>query len=111
MFRSLIGRYRRAIADLRSLCRESPPKRLQDRLALLDKLIAAQLARRKLGDEREFGCAVLGSIWAFETTQWTAVEALFVLPPKKRTRKFADFLALLVKDSGTLSPNPWDFSH
>jgi hypothetical protein len=76
MFRSLIGRYRRAIADLRSLCRESPPKRLQDRLALLDKLIAAQLARRKLGDEREFGCAVLGSIWAFETTQWTAVEAL-----------------------------------
>jgi hypothetical protein len=34
-----------------------------------------------------------------------------VVPPKKRTRKFADFLALLVKDSGTLSPNPWDFSH
>jgi hypothetical protein len=76
IFRSLAGRYRRAIAGLQSLCREKLPGRLQDRLFLLDKLIAAQLARRILEGEGEFGQAVLGSVWASERTQWAVVEAL-----------------------------------
>jgi very-short-patch-repair endonuclease len=76
IFRLLIGSYQRAIADLRSLCRQSLPKTLRNRLALLDKLIAGQFARRKLVDETEFGREVLGSVWALEGTRWAAVDAL-----------------------------------
>jgi very-short-patch-repair endonuclease len=76
IFRCLVGRFRRAITDLRGLCQEEPPKRHQDRLALLDKILMAQSERHKLEGERDFGRAVLGSIWADGDTSWTAAEAL-----------------------------------
>jgi len=76
VFRIFSPRYRQAVTDLRSLCRGKPPRKTKERLALLAKLIMAQSARRKLEMERDFGSAVLGSIWASEKTRWTAVEAL-----------------------------------
>jgi very-short-patch-repair endonuclease len=95
IFRSFAGRYQRALADLRSLCREKPPRRLQDRLVLLDKLIAAQSARRKLEDEEEFGQAALGPVWASERTQWTIAEGLLAWADKaEHENSNLDLLAL-----------------
>jgi very-short-patch-repair endonuclease len=76
LLRIFVRTYRQAVADLRGLCRERPPRRREDRLTLLDKLIAAQAARRHIEDEGEFGRAILGPIWAFETTPPNVIEAL-----------------------------------
>jgi very-short-patch-repair endonuclease len=76
IFRSLFGSYRQAMVHLRSLCRTQPPRKQQDQLLLLDKLAGAQSAFQKLSQEKEFGAAALGFIWAGENTPWQAAEAL-----------------------------------
>ena len=75
-FRCCVARYRGAVGNLRGICRERPPRRLADRLGLLDELIAARVARREIEEQDEFGRAVLGPIWAAENTRWPAAEAL-----------------------------------
>jgi very-short-patch-repair endonuclease len=76
LFRWASGRYRRAISELRGLCKLRPPSGFQNRLSLLDSLIDAQIARRKIADESEFGRSILGSLWAGESTPWNTVEIL-----------------------------------
>ena len=76
VFRCFLARYRKAVGDLRGICREAPPRRLKDRLSLLDELLAARAARRGIEDQREFGQAVLGPIWAAQDTRWPDAEAL-----------------------------------
>jgi hypothetical protein len=69
-FRVLRGEYRRAVAELNSLCRTSPPKTYSERIRLLDAVIGAQEARRLLAAEASFAEAVLGELWAGEDTSW-----------------------------------------
>jgi very-short-patch-repair endonuclease len=76
IFRFFFGTYRRAVAGLRGICQTDPPKRYEDRIALLDKLLIAQRGLQALKNEREFGKAVLGGIWADGDTSWTSAEAL-----------------------------------
>lgn len=76
LFRALIGQYRQAIAELNSICRTSPPKRYAHRLQLVDELMAAQGARRRLTEEATFGEAVLGHLWAGEDSPWAQIDAL-----------------------------------
>jgi very-short-patch-repair endonuclease len=75
-FRYFVARYRGAVVDLRGCCQERPPRRLEDRLGLLDGLIAARAARGKIQDQEDFGRALLGPIWAAEDTRWAAAQAL-----------------------------------
>ena len=76
--RVLRGEYRRAIAELNSVCRSSPPKAYADRVRLLDELIVAQEARRWLADEASFAETVLGDLWAGEDSSWPKIQALIV---------------------------------
>jgi very-short-patch-repair endonuclease len=76
LFRVFRGSYRRAVAELNSICRSSPPKTYTDRVHLLDDLLTAQKVRRRLAEEAGFGEAVLGDLWAGEATPWSKVEAL-----------------------------------
>jgi very-short-patch-repair endonuclease len=68
--------YRQAVAELRALCRQPPPRRGDERLSLIDRIIAAQAARGSLQQEDAFGRAILGALWAAEETPWMVVEAL-----------------------------------
>lgn len=76
VFRLFNGSYRRAIAEFQRICEAPLPARLENRLSLLDTLIGAQAARRLLDQERIFGQAALGPIWAADATSWTDAEAL-----------------------------------
>lgn len=75
-FRVFRGSYRRAVAELNSVCREVPPKAYTDRVRLLDDLITAQTARCWLAEEANFAEAALGELWAGEASPWPKVEAL-----------------------------------
>ena len=75
-FRILRGEYRRAVAELNSLCHSAPPKTYSDRLRLLDELMLAQDARRCIADEGSFAEAVLGELWAGEDLEWPKIQGL-----------------------------------
>jgi len=75
-FRVLRGEYRRAVAELNSLCRTSPPKTYSERIRLLDAVIGAQEARRLLAAEASFAEGVLGELWAGEDTSWPKIRNL-----------------------------------
>jgi very-short-patch-repair endonuclease len=75
-FRSLIGSYRRAIRDLRAVCRGEPPRRYGARLQLAEHIVAAQTAGRRLESETEFAAATFGPLWARECTQWGLIGSL-----------------------------------
>ena len=74
--RVLRGSYRRAIAELNSVCRAKPPKTYAERVLLLDELITAQQARKWLTEEATFAENALGQLWAGEASPWSKVEAL-----------------------------------
>jgi very-short-patch-repair endonuclease len=75
-FRLLRGEYRRAVAELNSFCRTSPPKKYNERVKLLDEVILAQEARRCLAEEASFAEAVLGDLWDDEDSPWPKVREL-----------------------------------
>ncbi|MGD0190765.1 MAG: DUF3320 domain-containing protein [Rhizomicrobium sp.] len=75
-FRLFSSKYRRAVAGLRAACRSEPPKRLAERLNLLDDLIAAKNSILKFAEEEEFAKAALGPLWAGENTRWDAIAQL-----------------------------------
>ena len=89
-----VGRYRKVIADLRGVCRDTPPKKLEDRLALLDRMIALQDARIFLEREAEFARAAFGDLWAGEETPWELARSLITWVGSAETRhRGADFLS------------------
>jgi very-short-patch-repair endonuclease/KaiC/GvpD/RAD55 family RecA-like ATPase len=69
-FRIFSGPYRRALRDYRSICANRPPRQSPERLALLDKILLAQSARRIIDEEDDFGREVFGTLWASEDTSW-----------------------------------------
>jgi very-short-patch-repair endonuclease len=70
------GKYRRAVTELKSLYKEKPPREREQQLAVLDKLIAAQLARKKVSEGAELGQNALGAYWAVTETDWGTADRL-----------------------------------
>ena len=75
-FRIFNGSYRSAIKELRGFCRGDIPKRLPDRLSLLDKLASFQADRQSIEAEQEFARSVFGTHWAMKGTQWQTIEKI-----------------------------------
>jgi hypothetical protein len=75
-FRRLSSRHRRAIAELRLICRDRLPRGLESRVALLETLRRAQEARRVLQLRTSFLSSTLGLLWAEEKTSWSDARAL-----------------------------------
>ncbi len=74
-FRFLNRRYREAQATLCGLLLREPPKPLDERLALVDQLIATQKARRDVNSDHaaELGRKAFGDYWAGENSDWSAL--------------------------------------
>jgi very-short-patch-repair endonuclease len=69
-------RYRQAVAALRGVCRQKPPRSLAERTALVQKLEHAQQARRNTATLSTYLQAALGPIWANTETCWQDARAL-----------------------------------
>ena len=76
-FRRFSGRYRQAVADLRAICREKPPKRLKERIALVEKLRDAQARRVVFSGQATFLSEALGPVWNGAQTDWNEAIALW----------------------------------
>ncbi|HEV7368440.1 DUF3320 domain-containing protein [Arenibaculum sp.] len=68
--RWLKGDYKRADALFRSILAGKPPKTIEERLRLLDRLIAAQKASAELVRNEALGREVFGSRWRREKSDW-----------------------------------------
>jgi very-short-patch-repair endonuclease len=75
-FRRFSKRYRQALADLRALCKEKPPKKLKERIELVEKLRDAQARRHAFSGKAAFLSAVLGPVWNGTQTDWREAIAL-----------------------------------
>jgi very-short-patch-repair endonuclease len=75
--RFLNGNYRCSLAQLRSALTRELPKRLADRLALADKIIAGQSALRAIRENDSLGQSAFGRLWQREKTDWAQLEAVF----------------------------------
>lgn len=75
LFRWLDGNYRSQMALMGSYLRDKPPSDADQRIALIDRMLEAQDARRSF--ERAAGAApAYGSLWAGEHSDWDALERL-----------------------------------
>jgi very-short-patch-repair endonuclease len=75
-FRKFSERYRRGLADLRALCKTKPPKKLEERIALVEKLQQAQATRREFSEQSTLLSAALGPVWSGVRTDWSQAIAL-----------------------------------
>ncbi len=75
-FRRLSSRYRTAVADLRALSKDAPPKKQAERIAALEGLRDAQAARKEFEAVRGEMRLLLGELWAERSTQWSRVHRL-----------------------------------
>ena len=67
-FRWLIGSYRRAVGRMRSVQRRELPKHVDERLAMLDRLIEYRKRVRRTAKDTHVGREVLGVAWREEET-------------------------------------------
>lgn len=76
--RWLQGDYRRAQALLRGILKGPPPKALDERIALLDALLAARQNREHVESTHaaELGAAVFGTDWRGVDSDWDRLEAI-----------------------------------
>jgi very-short-patch-repair endonuclease len=70
LFRVFSARYRGQIALLNSYLNVDMPKALEQRLLLIDGLIAAQAARRSFEELQASGRAAFGGAWRNERSDW-----------------------------------------
>nr|WP_157872516.1 DUF3320 domain-containing protein [Bradyrhizobium sp. ORS 278] len=75
-FRLLSARYRGHMAVLTSYLKVPMPKALEQRLLLIDGLIAAQAARKSFDDVASAGSAAFGTAWQKEQSDWDALAKL-----------------------------------
>jgi SEC-C motif len=75
-FRRLTKRHRHAQAELRALCKRKPPKKVEDQIALLEKLDEAQATYRTFVEKGAFLSAALGPVWGEFQTKWDEAIAL-----------------------------------
>lgn len=74
--RLLSPRYREQVALLASYLKVPMPKTLEQRLLLLDGLIAAQAARRSFAEVEAAGSTAFGAAWQKEQSDWDALSRL-----------------------------------
>lgn len=75
-FRLLSSRYREQLSLLKSYLKVPLPKSLEQRLLLVDGLIAAQLARRSFDELQAAGQAAFGTAWRKDKSDWSRLGAL-----------------------------------
>ena len=68
--------YREAVAALRGICRHKPPRRLAERVAMVQKLQHAQKAWDEFAAVSAYVQAALGPIWANAETRWREAREL-----------------------------------
>jgi very-short-patch-repair endonuclease/DNA polymerase III delta prime subunit len=71
--RWLKGDYRRADALFRSILAGKPPRTLEERLRLLDRLVAAQKAAADIARDDDLGREAFGSRWRRDRSDWTVL--------------------------------------
>jgi very-short-patch-repair endonuclease len=76
IFRRMSGRYRKAKAELKSIFRNKPPKKLNERIALVELLQIAQKSRERLHSWSPLLSAALGRVWAEHETNWDQAKEL-----------------------------------
>jgi hypothetical protein len=76
LFRRMSGRYRKANAELCAICRNKPPKALNERIAIVELLQRVQESRQQFAGKSPFLANALGSIWMEHRTQWGEARAL-----------------------------------
>ncbi len=76
LFRFLNGEYRRALAELKGVAKGTIPSAFEERLALVDELVAGQRALRALRAASDVGNAAFGSAWRAERTDWARCSAV-----------------------------------
>jgi very-short-patch-repair endonuclease len=76
LFGRFSRRYRRSLAALGGICQQKPPRRLAERIALVQKLKHAQEARRNTAAISTYVQSALGPIWANADTRWRDARAL-----------------------------------
>ncbi|GLH81654.1 hypothetical protein SSBR45G_65630 [Bradyrhizobium sp. SSBR45G] len=74
--RLLSARYRAQMALLTSYLKVPMPKSVDQRLLLIDGLIAAQAARRSFAELENAGSAAFGTAWQKEQSDWEALSTL-----------------------------------
>lgn len=75
LFRVFSARYRGQMALLASYLKVPMPKTVEQRLLLLDGLMAAQAARRSFEDVQAAGRTAFGTAWHSESSDWAALSA------------------------------------
>jgi very-short-patch-repair endonuclease len=63
-FGFLNSAYRQAVAMLRGVCAGTPPKDADERVALVDTVIAVQKGTKQVASDDELGLALLGNNWS-----------------------------------------------
>ena len=76
LFRFFSSRYRGQIALLKSYLNVEMPKAVEQRLLLIDGLIAAQAARRSFEELQASGRAAFGGAWRKERSDWAKLGTL-----------------------------------
>jgi len=76
-FKIFNGEYRRADAALRGVLAGPAPRSQQEKLALLDELIAGQKALRFLQQADETGRRAFGGSWRGENSDWPQLQSIF----------------------------------
>ena len=71
LLRFLSGDYKRAMALLKSVLAEPPPKVLADRLRLINKIIAGQKAAKAIAMDDALGKEAFQSVWRAEKSDWS----------------------------------------
>ncbi len=72
----LSARYRRAKHRLATLCRNTPPQGLDDRLALIDAVLSVRRHREVVRSHETLGARLFGSRWQGERSDWKAFAEL-----------------------------------
>jgi len=75
-FRLLSSRYREQVSLLKSYLKVPFPKSIEQRLLLVDGLIAAQAARRSFEELQEAGLAAFGADWRKDKSDWAKLGSL-----------------------------------
>lgn len=83
LFRILNGSYRQAVNQLRSVVKGGLPKPYEQRLSLLDDLIAGRKAQAGLASVATTAKAAFGSVWRDRETDWDLADSILAWVEQK----------------------------
>lgn len=99
-FRWFSGDYRSASATLRGILRDAPPRSLDERIALLDRLLSARAARDRVDSEKldRIGRAAFGTQWRGRESDWERLGTLLEWEAARREEGAPGHLRELVAE-------------